>query len=70
MLKVDARGVSCPQPILMTKQAIKDYKGDIEIIVDQVAAKSNVERFLKNFGCKDIIIKENEEDIIIHAVVK
>ena len=44
---LDARGLACPAPVLMTKEAVeKDKLDTIEIIVDNEAAKENVSRFL------------------------
>ena len=44
---LDARGLACPAPVLMTKDAVeKDKLDTIEIIVDNEAAKENVSRFL------------------------
>jgi tRNA 2-thiouridine synthesizing protein A len=42
-IKVDARGLSCPQPVLMTLDAIKSGGADeIVILVDNETAKENV----------------------------
>jgi tRNA 2-thiouridine synthesizing protein A len=42
---VDARGLSCPQPVLMTLEEIKKLKkGEIEILVDTDTSKENVSR--------------------------
>ena len=42
---VDARGLSCPQPVLMTMQEIKKTgKGQIEVLVDTDTSKENVSR--------------------------
>ena len=44
---LDARGLACPAPVLMTKDAVeKDNLDTIEVIVDNEAAKENVSRFL------------------------
>jgi len=64
--KVDARGISCPQPVLMAKNAIEKSPEGIDILVDNNTAKNNVSRFLKNQGYK--LEYENEgEDILIKA---
>ena len=43
--KVDARGLSCPQPVLMTIDEIKaGNANEIEIIVDTETSKENVSR--------------------------
>ncbi|HHU75832.1 MAG TPA: preprotein translocase subunit TatB [Firmicutes bacterium] len=42
---VDARGFSCPQPVIMTLNGIKKAnKGKMEILVDTDTAKENVSR--------------------------
>ena len=42
---VDARGLSCPQPVLMTLEEIKKVtKGEIEVLVDTDTSKENVSR--------------------------
>ena len=44
---LDARGLACPAPVLMTKDAVeKDNLNVVEVIVDNEAAKENVCRFL------------------------
>ena len=46
---VDARGLSCPQPVLMTLEKIKKLtKGEIEILVDTETSKENVSRAAKS----------------------
>ncbi|MDD2207245.1 MAG: sulfurtransferase TusA family protein [Aminobacterium sp.] len=46
---VDARGLSCPQPVLETRKAIKDHpSGKIEILVDTVTSRENVSRFARS----------------------
>ena len=48
---VDARGLSCPQPVLMTMDEIKKTsKGEIEILVDTDTSKENVSRAAENKG--------------------
>jgi tRNA 2-thiouridine synthesizing protein A len=49
--RVDARGLSCPQPVMLTGKAIKKLnKGDIEVLVDSGTARDNVSRLGKNSG--------------------
>jgi TusA-related sulfurtransferase len=60
--KVDARGRSCPEPVLMTKQAIESGNVDLEVIVDTEVAKDNIIRFVKNKGFK-VNYEENNNEI-------
>jgi tRNA 2-thiouridine synthesizing protein A len=50
--QIDARGVSCPQPVIMTKKALEQNQGDVEILVDNSTARNNVERFVKGANLK------------------
>ncbi len=42
---VDARGLSCPQPVLMTLNEMKKLnKGEIIVLVDTDTSKENISR--------------------------
>lgn len=57
---VDARGLSCPQPVLMTMDEIKRVsQGEIEIQVDTDTSKENVSRAALSKGWK---VKEVQEE--------
>ncbi|HHT47044.1 MAG TPA: preprotein translocase subunit TatB [Firmicutes bacterium] len=48
---IDARGLSCPQPVIMTVNAIKKAKkGDIVVVVDTDTSKENVSRAARAQG--------------------
>jgi selenium metabolism protein YedF len=50
-MEIDATKLSCPAPVLMTKEAVeKNHPGKIEVLVDNEAAKQNVSRFLQSQG--------------------
>ncbi|WP_061996674.1 sulfurtransferase TusA family protein [Clostridium sp. ATCC 25772] len=66
MIKVDARGVSCPQPVLMTKKALEENKDGIIVLVDNTTACNNVQRFMKNAGY-NVSVKEDNEEFMIEA---
>jgi TusA-related sulfurtransferase len=66
---VDARGFSCPQPVLMTLDEIRKIgSGEIEILVDTDTSKENVTRAAKNQGwqVKDIQDEDEGYRIIIN----
>ena len=50
MNNIDARGLSCPQPVLLTKKAVQQNPADVTILVDNETAKNNVLRFLQHSG--------------------
>ncbi len=50
-LTVDARGLSCPQPVLMTLDAIKSGSDtEIIVLVDTDTSKENVTRAANSKG--------------------
>lgn len=50
MKRIDTSGLSCPEPVIMTKKAVKGLDGGIEVVVDNVASRENVTRFLEATG--------------------
>jgi len=49
--QLDCRGLSCPQPALMAREAVgKKDKGAIEILVDSGTARENVSRVAQGAG--------------------
>ena len=69
MAVIDTRGMSCPQPVLMTKKALEGSKGsaNVEVLVDNAAALGNVTRFLKNAGYTSIEAAPSGDDTLIRA---
>jgi len=50
---VDARGLSCPQPVLLTIEKIKKVKkGEIAILIDTDTSRENVSRAAISQGWK------------------
>ena len=48
---VDARGLSCPQPVLLAQAAIKDNKNcAVKVLVDSGVAADNVTRMAQKSG--------------------
>ncbi len=51
---VDARGLSCPQPVIMTLDEIKKGSDkEIIVLVDTDTSKENVTRAAESQGCTD-----------------
>lgn len=49
-LTVDARGLSCPQPVLDTKRALESAAAEVDVLVDTVTSRENVIRFARKSG--------------------
>lgn len=62
MIQVDARGLSCPEPLIRTRQGLhKIAAGEtLEILVETVTSRENVRRFLLSKGLS--VEVENIED--------
>lgn len=51
MTTIDARGLSCPQPMLMAKKAMEEASaGTLEVLVDCAASVENIGRAAKQLG--------------------
>jgi len=53
MNNIDARGLKCPQPVILTKRALEEItSGEILTIVDNVTARENLARLATNLNCQ------------------
>lgn len=56
---IDARGLSCPQPVMMTLKGIKSSAvKDLQILVDTDTSKENVSRAVTSQGWQVMQIQE------------
>ena len=64
---IDARGFSCPQPVLLTVDKIKQLgQGELVILVDTQASRENLSRAAKGQGWEVKEIKEEGDEFHIH----
>jgi TusA-related sulfurtransferase len=50
-ITVDARGLSCPEPVMMAKQAMRRSDATkVEVMVDSGASRDNVQRTARLAG--------------------
>jgi selenium metabolism protein YedF len=61
---VDARGLACPQPVILTRNALQE-SDTVTTIVDNETAKSNVSRMAAKQGCQ-VDVEEREDGIYVH----
>lgn len=66
MTEVDARGLSCPEPVILTKKGIQDKPKEIKVYVDNNVSRENVSKFLRSEGYSLQITEENEA-MVIHG---
>lgn len=58
---VDARGLSCPQPVILTRKKIKELeRGTFEVLVDSNTSKENVSRMVRHAKW-DVEVEETED---------
>jgi len=63
--EVDARGLSCPMPVIKTKKAIERIKsGSVVVIVDNGTARDNVTRLAKSKGF-NVALEKKGDDIYL-----
>jgi len=61
MIEVDLRGLSCPIPVVRTKEAIDENPGEsITVLVESAVSKENVSRLVEGRGYS-INIEELED---------
>ncbi|WP_100065392.1 sulfurtransferase TusA family protein [Miniphocaeibacter massiliensis] len=62
--EIDARGLSCPEPVILTMNSIKKDIDEVIVKVDTNIAKENVSRFLEGKNFKVLVEEENSDFII------
>ena len=50
MTTIDARGLSCPEPVILASQAMKSGENAYEIKVDNRVSRENVTRYAEHQG--------------------
>ena len=66
MKTIDARGLSCPAPVLQTKAVLQEEKPNrVSVIVDNGAAQQNVQRFLESEGFLTRLQQDGDDYLVI-----
>lgn len=65
MKEVDARGLSCPEPLMMTAEALKETKGPVKVLVSEPHQKTNVEKYAKTHGRTAVATEKGSEFEIV-----
>ena len=61
MDKLDARGLSCPEPVIMIRQAMMSKEDTYEIMVDNITSRENVTRYAEHQGYSVSVSENNGE---------
>lgn len=63
--EVDARGLSCPEPVMLAMDAMKKHGNEeIKVLVSEVVAKENVKKCAESKG-KKASVTQNGSDFEI-----
>lgn len=64
--RVDARGLSCPQPVVLTRNKMKEMgRGIFEVIVETGTSRDNIIRLANHEGWNIEVKEEGDEYILI-----
>lgn len=58
---IDLSNLACPLPVLRTKETLETHpEGEFTVIVDNLAARDNVRRFVESQGCTVEVAEQGE----------
>ena len=58
---LDARGLSCPEPVIMIRKAMMSKENNYEMLVDNPTSKENVMRYAEHQGYQVQIAEKDGE---------
>ena len=64
MEKNDARGRSCPEPVILTQRQFRSTD-KFEVLVDNACAVQNITRFAENKGASVTVTETGEDEYTI-----
>jgi len=60
--RIDARGLSCPQPVVLTRNRMKELReGTFEVIVETGTSRDNITRLAQHEGWAIEVQEEGDE---------
>ena len=63
---LDCRGLSCPEPVMLTRQAIEQASGDkVTVTVSNAVARDNVSRTARSMGWQ-VTVETDGDDFILN----
>lgn len=61
MKTIDARGLSCPEPVILTRQAMAGGEAAYAVLVDNNTSKENVTRYAEHQGYRVSVTEQDGE---------
>ena len=65
MEAIDARGLSCPQPVILLRQALDKKPAECRILVDNRTALENTTRYAENAGYHTSYTQEKSDFLLV-----
>ncbi len=66
-ITINARGLACPEPVLLSKKALDEIEhGEVVVLVDSETAKENISRMAKHEGCTVSIKSKSHDAFELH----
>lgn len=65
MKQLDARGLSCPEPVILIRKAMATGEDRYEMVVDNITSKENVTRYAEHQGYQVTVTQQGEEYFMV-----
>ena len=65
MKHLDARGLSCPEPVIMIRKAMMGKEDRYEMVVDNPTSKENVTRYARHQGYQVAVTEQGGEYTLV-----
>lgn len=65
MIEVDARGLSCPLPVVKTAEAIKSDPEELKVLIDAREQAKNISRNIQKKGYQIAEILEEDDHFVL-----
>lgn len=64
-IQIDVRGLSCPQPVVLTREKIKELgSGSLEVLVDTGTSRDNISRLARHEGWDIEVVERGDEFLL------
>ena len=71
MKEINAKGLVCPQPLILTKKAVESSdEKDFLVIVDNDTAVKNLEKFAKSSNLDFKFDKKSDQEFNVYVIIQ
>jgi TusA-related sulfurtransferase len=61
---VDARGLACPQPVILTRHALNQGVFPVQVLVDTGTSRDNVMRMAQSLGYRVSVESKGDQFVV------